>query len=46
MSSPDNSLSEFISFDSIYGINISKEILYQKIETKIELFEKCIDEVG
>ncbi len=36
----------FLNFNSQIELNNSKEILYQKVEAKINLFERCINEVG
>lgn len=35
-----------ISLSDKQKLFLSRELIYQKAESKIELFEKCIDEVG
>ncbi len=37
---------EYIKYESKVGLLTSKELLYQKVDTKIELFEMCLNHVG
>ena len=37
---------KFEFFETPQGLRMAKEILYSKVDSKIELFEKCLDEVG
>ena len=42
----ENKKENYIQFDSSFGIHSAKHLLYQKFETKLDLFEQCLDEVG
>jgi hypothetical protein len=37
---------DVVYFKNINELNLSKELLFQKIETKFNLFENCLNEVG
>ena len=37
---------DFKFFDSALGLKTAKEILHQKVDAKIDLFENCLNEVG
>ncbi len=42
----ENNTEHYIQYDTSFGIHSAKQLLYQKIETKLDLFEQCLDEVG
>ena len=41
-----NEKNNIFYFDTDFGLLIAKESIYQKANFKLDLFEKCLDEVG